>query len=671
MNYKGFEIKYSDKTDNAATLICPDIGICDQCLNDIKNIKNRRYKYPFTNCTNCGPRFSIIKDLPYDRNLTTMDEFKMCSECNYEYRNPLDRRFHAQPNACKNCGPKLELVDKFGRKIIVNNPIKEAVKYIKQGKIVAVKGLGGFHLTCDAQNKQSIQTLRDRKHRPTKPLAVMMKNINSVKKYCYLSKEEENTISNNKKPILILNKKEEKLSNKIAPNTNKLGVMLPYTPLHYLLFEEEIEVLVMTSANVSNLPIIYKNEEALEKLNNIADYLLMHNRDIYIPVDDSVSKVVLGRERVIRNSRGYSPLYIKLDGIKETLACGAHLKNTFAVSKNENIIISQYIGDMENLETCSSFEKIVSHFKKVYDIIPEVAAYDMHPDYWLTKYANKQDTKKVAVQHHHAHIVSCMVENRIKDKIIGIAYDGIGYGTDKKLWGSEFLICDYKSFERAGHINYVSMPGGDAAVEEPWKMALSYLYKTYKKDTYKKIPHTLRDKNIKPIIAMIKNDINSPKCSSMGRFFDAAAALTGFSGKVTFEGEAAILLENIADKNENSRYYYDIEYINQKYILNTNKIIEGIIEDVNQEIDLSIISKKFHNTVIDFSVKICKKIAQKYNIQKAALSGGVFQNEILLKGIYEELISQGFEVYTHNLIPCNDSGICLGQLAVANANVKG
>ncbi|WP_338026017.1 carbamoyltransferase HypF [Abyssisolibacter fermentans] len=669
VNYKNFEIKHSIKEEDAVTFISPDIGICAQCLEDIKDINNRRYKYPFTNCTNCGPRFSIIKKLPYDRNSTAMDEFEMCSICKSEYDNLLDRRFHAQPNACTKCGPKVELIDNFGNRVLCDDPIKQAVKLIKQGKIILVKGLGGFQITCDAVNEKTIEKLRDKKHRPAKPLALMMKNIKVVKKYCKLSEKEEKVILSSKKPIILLEKKLEILPNNIAPNSNKLGVMLPYTPLHSLIFEEDIEVLVMTSGNISSYPMIYKNEEALNRLNNIVDFFLLHNRKIHVPVDDSVCKVILGEENVIRSARGYAPIYIKQNVIN-ILACGSHLKNTFALSKNNYIIMSQYIGDIENIETFNCFERSLNHLKNIYNIKPKIIAYDMHPNYWSFEYTKKQDIKKVQVQHHHAHIVSCMVENKVKDKIIGIAYDGIGYGMDGKMWGSEFLICDYKDFIRVGHVDYVNMPGGDFASKEPWKIAVSYLYKAYRDDIYEKLPYTLINKNIKPILYLIKNNINSPQCCSIGKLFDAVSAILGFIGKVTFEGEAAILLENIADKNECSRYDYDIEYINQKYIVNTDNMIIGITNDLKNHVNYKIISKKMHNTVIDFSIETCKMIAKKYNIYKVALSGGVFQNEILLKGIYKKLVSKGFMVYTHKLIPCNDSGISLGQLVIADAKSK-
>jgi len=693
INYKGFEIRHSEKEENAMTYISPDIGVCEDCLTDIRDSKNKRYRYAFTNCTNCGPRFSIIKKLPYDRLVTTMNEFKMCDECHEEYRNPLNRRFHAQPNACKECGPKLKLINNKGEKVYCKDEIKETIKLIREGKIIAIKGIGGFHLACDGKNEEAIQSLRGKKHRPRKPLALMMKDIETVRKYCYLSEKEEGILKSSKGPIVLLNKRREKLPINISPNNKCLGVMLPYTPLHYLLFEDDIEVLVMTSANAAGLPMVYKNCEALDNLSSVVDYFLLHNREIHIPVDDSIVKVILNEERVIRSSRGYAPIYIKQKGIKDILACGSHLKNTFALSKNENIILSPYIGDMENIETYNNFEKNVNHIGDMYNIKPKIIAYDMHPNYWCTEYVEKQNTINIEVQHHHAHIVSCMIENNIKEKVIGIAYDGVGYGIDGAIWGGEFLICNHKNFERIAHLNYVQMPGGDAATKEPWKMAVSYIYQAYKTSTcdilkddvsnlinqdncedinvmYENMRKVLKGKNIKSAIAMIKNNINSPKCSSMGRLFDAVSGMLGFLGGVTFEGEAAILLENIADENEKGSYDYEITYQDKDYIINTSKIIQEIIHDINNGVGFDIISKRFHNTVIDFTVKMCSILRETLNINKVVLSGGVFQNEIILKGIYEKLNYEGFEVYTHKSIPCNDSGICLGQIVIANSKFK-
>lgn len=669
LDYIDFEIRHSQEDDDAITLISPDFATCDDCIKDINDKKNRRYRYPFTNCTNCGPRFSIIKKLPYDRPVTTMGEFEMCDKCVAEYKDPLDRRFHAQPNACSKCGPQVELVDKHKNKIKCEDAIEKAVSLIKEGNILAIKGLGGFHLACDAKNEDAIANLRKRKVRPTKPLALMMKDIDTVKKYCHVSKKEEQILLSNKRPILLLNKKEDYLPSNIALNNNKLGIMLPYTPLHNLLLED-LDVLVMTSANVSGIPMIYENNEAIEKLNNIVDYLLIHNRDIYIPVDDSVSTVVLEEERAIRNSRGYAPISMTLDNINDTLACGSHLKNTFAISKKENIFISQYIGDMENLETYNNFENNVSHLKEIYNINPNVIAYDMHPNYWCNEFVSNQKAIKIPVQHHHAHIVSCMVENNVNDTVIGIAFDGTGYGTDGNIWGGEFMVCDYKNFIREGHLNYVHIPGGDSAVKEPWKMAVSYMYHTYNDELHNHLPCSLIDKNIKPLISIIKNNINSPLCSSMGRLFDAVSALLGYKDKITFEGEAAILLESIADINEDKSYNYYIDHIEENYIIDTTKLIKGIINDLECNVDKRKISMKFHNTIIEISVNMSNLLSKKYNIKKVALSGGVFHNEILLKGIYGKLTNQGFEVLTHKLVPTNDSGISLGQLVIANNNIK-
>lgn len=671
-NYCKFEIKYSSEGGKPLALIPPDISICDQCLEEIKDSTNKRYRYPFTNCTNCGPRFSIIKKLPYDRPVTTMNKFKMCSKCEDEYKNPLDRRFHAEPNGCPNCGPRLFLLNNLGNEIECKDEIKEAISMIKKGKILAVKGIGGFHLVCDGKNSESINRLRNKKRRPRKPLAVMMKDLNIVKKYCLINKIEEKILTSNKRPILLLDKvKKSALPIELSPNNNTIGVMLPYTPLHYLLFEDDIEVLVMTSANVNGQPMIYKNSEAIVKLNEIVDCFLLHDRDIHIPVDDSVCRVMLGEERIIRAARGYTPITIDLNIGKKVLAYGSHLKNTFAIANEENSFISQYIGDMDNLETINNFEKNLSHFKNLYKIEPEAIAYDMHPDYWCNDFFRNENIEKVSVQHHHAHIVSCMVENKIEDKVIGVAFDGTGYGEDGRIWGSEFLVCNYKDFERVGHLNYFHIPGGESAIKEPWKILIALLYKTYNKDMYKFLPKSIDIKKVRILEAMILGNINSPLCSSMGRLFDGVAALLGFNESVSFEGEAAIYLENICEKSEDGFYNCAIDYIDSKYVINTEGIIRGIIKDLSNNINKGNVAKRFHNTIINMIVKVCSRIRVDYGINKVVLSGGVFNNEIILKGGYDGLINKGFNVYTHKKIPCNDSGISLGQLIIARERLKG
>ena len=673
VNYKKFEIKESINENSGITFISPDLGICSQCCVDIKSVQNKRYLYPFTNCTNCGPRYSIIKALPYDRVNTTMNKFEICNNCNEEYQNPKERRFYSQANCCSSCGPILELVDKYGNKVETETPTCEAIRLIKEGKIVSIKGIGGFHLVCDGTNQNIIELLRIRKHRKTKPFAVMMKDIETVKKHCFLSIEEEKILSCNKSPIVILKSKGDELPKNIAPGNRTLGVMLPYTPIHLLLFQEGIEILVMTSANLHGEPIIYQNQEAIDKLPGIVDYHLINNRDIYNPVDDSVTRHFLGNERVIRRGRGYSPTYFKSKGYKDSLSLGSYLKNNFCFCKDGNIILSQYIGDLDNVETLNRYETAIENLKNIYDINPEILTYDLHPNISQNKYLNEFSGKKVGVYHHHAHIASVLFENGVLDRVIGIAYDGSGYGIDGTVWGGEFLLSNCKDFKRVGHINLVSMPGGDKAAKDPKRMAISYLYRVFKEkwiSIMEKLNYFEASAKIieesKLYIEMIKKGINTQKTSSMGRFFDAVAYLLGFNKRITFEGEAAIYLENIASIGEEGSYDFDIYLKNGEYIINTDKIITGIIEDLIRGIPKEIISMVFHNTIIKFTVDLCLKISEEYRIKKVALSGGVFQNQILLEGIDYSLNREGYTVYTNKQVPCNDGGISLGQMVIAN-----
>jgi hydrogenase maturation protein HypF len=476
LNYENFEIRESESKKEKITLISPDIAVCEECIKDINDPSNRRYKYPFTNCTNCGPRFSIIKAIPYDRANTTMKKFVMCRECQEEYMDPVNRRFHAQPNACKECGPKLWIEDSYGLKIKVNDVLEWTRQKLKEGKIFAIKGLGGFHLVCDAENEEAVRLLRTRKKRPDKAFAVMVKNIDVVKKYCNVNAEEEKVITDSRKPIVILGQSANyNLSRYIAPNQKTLGIMLPYTPLHYLLFEDSVKVLVMTSANINGLPLEYKNEGAVKKLTEIADYFLLHNRDIHMPIDDSVVRIMNNEVHMIRRARGYVPEPIKMENIKEILACGSNMKNTFCVGKENNLFLSQYNGDLENLETFEHYENNIEYFKNIFNFIPKYVACDMHPSYASTQYAYNSVIPKIEVQHHHAHIVSCLVENNINKKVIGIAFDGTGYGTDKKIWGGEFLICDNKEFTRFGYLDYVKIQ----AVKKLLRNLGGWLYHIY------------------------------------------------------------------------------------------------------------------------------------------------------------------------------------------------
>ncbi|KAJ51354.1 hydrogenase maturation protein HypF [Clostridium tetanomorphum] len=670
--YKSFNIEKSNESNsNSITIISPDIAICKQCEEDIKNPNNRRYKYPFTNCTNCGPRYSIIEKLPYDREMTTMKEFNMCSSCKEEYKNPLNRRFHAQPNACKECGPKVWLADSHGNIIEEKQAIEKSKELLKHGKIIAVKGLGGFHLVCNGKDEIAIKILRERKRRPFKSLALMMKNMDTVKKYCEVSPLEETVLNGIKKPILLLQRKNSLLPKNISPDNNNLGIMLPYTPLHILLFDNDLEVLIMTSANSSGLPMVYSNKEALEGLNEIVDYFLLHDRNIYMPVDDSVVKVIMNKEYVIRSARGYAPGYLHYEGIEDTLACGSELKNTFAISKGNSIFISPHIGDMSNFEVYNSFKKGIEHFKNIYNIAPKRICFDMHPHFMGNVLSKRFEGRKVPIQHHHAHIVSCMVENRVKDEVIGVAYDGTGYGLDGKIWGSEFLITSLGKFKRVGHLDYIPLPGGQQAIEEPFRIGLSYIYKCFGEEWGVFLPwKDFNDKYLlQNIIKIIKKNVNCIETSSMGRFFDGVASLLNLKKRITYEGEAAIALENICNPQEKGVYNYDIVNHKGEFIIKEEKIIKGILKDLFHSVEKGVIAKKFHNTIIELTVDMCKKIRNVYRIDKVALSGGVFQNNILILGTVKKLQEEGFKVYTHSKIPCNDGGVSLGQLIIGNYNI--
>lgn len=716
VNYRVFTINESIKKDNKFTLISPDIAICKDCREDILNPENRRYRYAFTNCTNCGPRFSIIKSLPYDRDKTTMKIFKMCTDCYNEYKNPNNRRFHAQPNACIDCGPKLWVTDSNGKTInddqLINDfhnsyiPVKYTQKKLKEGKIIVIKGLTGFHLVCDALNEDAVKLLRQRKNRPDKAFALMMKDIDTVKKYCYVNEKEEEILTGIKKPIVILNKilkpSEKKddfskftISENIAPNQNTIGVMLPYTPIHELLFSEELEALIMTSANISGLPLEYKNDQAIHHLSNIADYFLLHNRDIFIPLDDSVVKIIDNKEKVIRRARGYVPEPINLNSNYNILACGSNMKNTFCINKENLAFLSQHNGDLENIQTYELYKRNIEHFKEIFTFNPSYLACDMHPEYMSTKYAHENNLPIINVQHHHAHIASVMAENNISHKIIGISLDGTGFGTDNKIWGSEFLICDLKTFSRKAHLDYASMIGGEAAIKEPYRMAISYLWNTYKEESESIIIRLYGSKGIM-LLNILKRKINCPETSSMGRFFDAVSSLIGIRNTITYEGQASIELEAKINTNCLENYPYKIIQSNEKqiglkttnsslsdytmsdtelitdvsYIIEPNEIIKAIVSDKLNNISENIISVKFHNTIVKIITDMCKIIRNETGISEIALGGGVFQNSYLLSNTIKELSSAGFTVYTNKKLPCNDGSISFGQLVIADAVLK-
>lgn len=669
INKSKFVIKESDNQKNETKFISPDIATCHKCLEDIQKKENHRYGYAFTNCTQCGPRYSIIKTLPYDRQNTTMEDFSMCEECKKEYDNPLSRRFHAQPNCCAQCGPKLFLTDNKGEQIQCEDPVKQTIALLEEGKILAIKGIGGFHLVCDGRNKQAINLLRSRKHRKDKPLALMAKDIGIVKEICYISHREEEVLSSNKRPIVILKKRNTpSLPESISPRQNNLGIMLPYTPLHYLLFNEKLNLLIMTSGNISGMPMEYKNKEALKHLNTVADYFLMNDREIYIKVDDSVVKVIDGVEKVIRGARGYRPNSLKTEIKHEIIAVGGQQKNTICVSKNGYAYSSQYLGDLGEFNCYENFKYVLRHFCNLFDINAEILVHDMHPSYVSTIYAKEKKIKKIEVQHHHAHMVSCMAEHSIYDSVIGIIFDGTGFGLDGAVWGGEFLVGNRRRFKRAGQLEYVNIQGGEQAIKEPWRCAASYLY-ALGYDSSQIIQKVENDK-IEVVKQALNLKINCFLSSSIGRLFDAVAALCGIRNNISYDGQAAIELENAINGDAYESYLCEVKEENGSFNIKYKGIIEGILKDLKEEEVVSKISSKFHNSLIEASCDLACKLREKERINKVVLSGGVFENQYLLKGIYKNLIKQGFKVFYNEQIPTNDEGISFGQIHVANAIVE-
>jgi hydrogenase maturation protein HypF len=608
-----------------------------------------------------------------------MRRFKMCSECQREYDDPLDRRFHAQPNACPKCGPSLELVGGDGNPIECNDAIKTASTLLKGGNILATKGLGGFHLACDATNKEAINLLRTRKRRSSKPLAVMMATLEDIEKHCLVSPEERKLLLSPECPIVLLRWKHSSsnISTAVAPNLKYLGVMLPYTPLHHLLLREVGVPLVMTSGNLSEEPIAKDNDEALVRLRGIVDYFLFHNRDIFARYDDSVYMVEDDKPQALRRARGYAPYPVFLPfKSKQILACGAELKNTFCLTKDKHAFLSQHIGDMENEETLEHFENTIEFYKKLFRIEPEIIAYDMHPEYLSTKYAleagSEPGLRLIPVQHHHAHIVSCLVENKVKGPVIGVAFDGTGYGTDDAIWGGEFLLADWRSFQRVGHLEYAPLLGGVAAIKKPYRMALSYLYTLLGESfSLEGLPiGKLNPAELEIIKQQLKRGINAPLTSSAGRLFDAVSALVGVREEIDYEAQAAIELEMLTpdegDEFEFKSYPFSIVEHQGMRVVTLGGLFSTIVQDVKNQTPIPLISLKFHNTVAEIITTMCKLIARETGITQVALSGGVFQNRLLLKLATSILQREGFSVTTHHLVPCNDGGISLGQAVIAN-----
>ena len=679
--HRNFEIVHSESVPDSFQPISPDVCTCADCLRELFDPADRRYRYPFINCTNCGPRFTIIKDIPYDRPNTTMATFEMCESCASEYANPLDRRFHAQPVACPICGPKVWLEDKHGvgiKRLENDKAISKTQTLISQGKIVAIKGLGGFHLACDAHNPQAVAELRRRKLRVDKPFAVMIPNIDTIRKNCFVDNEEKELLESLARPIVLLERKPDStIAHETAPGQNTLGVMLPYTPLHYLLFDTELfEVLVMTSGNVSEEPIVTENEDALLRLESLADAFLFHDREIHIRCDDSVVRVCEGEIVPVRRSRGYAPYPVHLNFKPPTLlACGGELKNTFCITRANYAFLSHHIGDLENYETLESFEKGISHFENLFRIEITALAHDMHPDYLATRYALKRaetkDLQAFAVQHHHAHIVSCMAENQLDGdrEVIGIAFDGTGYGEDGTIWGGEFLVSDFRGFRRDFHLKSILLPGADLAVREPWRLALAWLDQI----------GIDWDEDLAPVHVMLaqpsvtglfqqqlKTAFNSPLTSSMGRLFDAVSSLSGIRQYINYEAQAAIELETLVDPDEMKAYEFEIG----SGSIDPTPLFQSLVQDLRSNVSTGIIASRFHNGVAEMTLQVCQSIRRQTGLTKVVLSGGVWQNLTLLKASLTRLRAKGFQVYIHKLVPPNDGGLSLGQAVVAATRLK-
>jgi len=732
--YRDFQIMESED-EGSFTLVSADVSVCEDCFRELLDKNDRRYLYPFINCTNCGPRYTITRSIPYDRPNTTMSVFKMCPDCEKEYHNPEDRRFHAQPNACPVCGPNVKLImnkslnnhpplippgkggnvpsplvgEGKGEGVLKESPIRATIRLLKEGAIVAIKGLGGFHIACDATNEQAVKRLRLKKRKSNKPFALMAADIETIKKFCEVSKEEENILISNKRPIVLLEKIQNSLPDAISPNNPCIGFMLPYTPLHYLLFYYPVnsslvsrpsylvpnfDALVMTSGNVSEEPIVIDNEEAVSKLSGIADAFLIHNRDIFMRVDDSVIRVFSQKSKVnsqkseissfdsrpltyfIRRSRGYVPDPVPLhDDGPEVLGCGADIKNIFTLTKGSFAIPSQHIGDMENYETLIFFEEILKNLEAVYRVKPVALAYDLHPMYLSTQWALRQEgMKKIGIQHHYAHVASVMAEKGIKEEVIGVSFDGTGYGTDGNLWGGEFLIADMKGFKRVCHLKYIPLPGGEVAVKEPWRIAVSYIKDVAGDEAMpylKSIGFIDRysDNRIEDILKIIDRRQFSPLSSGAGRLFDAVSALIGVCDKNTFEGEAAIALEAIARPAVFDDYPVDIK-LKDTMEIDFSHTMLGIINDLIKGEDKGIISSKFHNTLVNAIARVVEKLSSMHFIKNVVLCGGVFQNMYLLERTINRLQSMGMVVHIHEKVPTNDAGISLGQAYILREMIK-
>jgi hydrogenase maturation protein HypF len=670
---ESFRILSSRTGSHASALISPDIAICDDCLRELFDPHDRRYLYPFINCTNCGPRFTIVRDIPYDRARTSMAVFRMCAACRAEYEDPRNRRFHAQPNACWECGPQAQFWSPTGQPLETSKAIETAAEYIHAEKIVAIKGLGGFHLAVDAQNSLAVQELRRRKRRWEKPLALMVRNLEAASELCCIDPQSWELLASRQRPIVLLPRKTTApVSEAVAPGQSELGLFLPYTPLHHLLFTAgKFPALVMTSGNLSDEPIAIENREAVRRLQNVCDGFLVHDREILLRSDDSVLRCAAGRPRQFRRSRGYVPVPLSLHReVPPILAVGGELKNTICLTRGNLAFLSQHVGDLENAESFSFFREAVSHLTRILEIQPEIIAYDLHPGYFSTKWALEQaGARLVGVQHHHAHIASCMAENRVQDNVIGIALDGTGYGTDGQIWGGEAFIGGYEGFQRKAHFAYVPLPGGEAAVRQPWRMALSYLAQTHGEGVFKlRIPfmQNLDRAKARLVLAMIKQGVNTCFTSSCGRLFDAVAALIGIRQEVHYEAQAAMELETAARAAVDSEGYpLRLARRSGGWEIETGPLFDAMVRDLQMNVSVESISRRFHNGLVLALLRLACVLRDEFFLNRICLSGGSFNNLILFENLLRALESAGFEVFTHSQVPAGDGGLSLGQALIA------
>jgi hydrogenase maturation protein HypF len=678
---RGFAIAPSEAGGERQALVSPDTATCDDCLRELADPADRRYRYPFVNCTNCGPRFTIVRDVPYDRPATTMAGFAMCADCAREYHDPADRRFHAQPVCCPACGPALALLDRDGG-AAAGDPLAGAAARLREGAVVAVKGLGGYHLAADAASEPAVAALRARKHREDKPFAVMVADLEAARALCQVDAVEAAMLTSPRRPIVLLRRRPPgsgaDVAASVAPGNRSLGVMLPYTPLHHLLLAEVGRPIVLTSGNVSDEPIAYRDEEARERLGGIADWFLTHDRPIHVRADDSVVRAFGGRELPLRRSRGFAPLPLPLPWPfpRHVLACGAELKHTFCLAKGGHAFLSHHVGDLENYETYRSFTEGVEHFRRLFAVEPEVVAHDLHPEYLSTKYALELDGVELeGVQHHHAHVAACLADNGEPGPVLGVAFDGLGYGPDGTIWGGELLVADLESFRRVGHLEVVTMPGGTAAIKEPWRMAAVWLDQALGGQVPERLDVVGRNQDRwERVVALARSGTASPATSSAGRLFDAVAAILGVRDTINYEGQAAVELEQLADPSETTAYPAQISGPGSEggpLRLGGTDLIRAVVSDVVAGVATPLVAARFHNGLAGATVAACQTLRDDTGLGTVALSGGVFQNMLLLERTVAALEQQGFRVLVHSRVPPNDAGISLGQAAVAGARDRG